>query len=412
MQTGAETPSSSFFAAIRSNPVLATWALFAGLTCILYGLPLAWTLSLLVKRGVDVFPLEDRDFANYWAAGKLVVSGDVLLLFSPDEYFVRLQELLGENTQPRNWSYPPHFLLLLWPLGFLGYRVAMLVFLAVTFAAFIASVAVLRRQWALTVDGRMIALALVGYVILMIAVAQNGFLTASLVVFSLAYMRSRPALAGMALALLTIKPQLGFLFPVLALLDRNWRLLLWATAFSLCLFALSAAIFGIAAWQGYFASVVPQQYVVATQWTGGFLRMMPGVLGSLRALGMPAHSALVVQATVSAICLAAVFWLWSRTRDVVDRAFILTAGTLLISPYAFSYDMGALCVLAGIMALRDDPRRARGAAITIALLCVVPALMYDLGRAGVPVAPLLLIAGLGAMVSISRAPAPAAAASS
>src|SRR5688572_9494522 len=103
----------------------------------------------------------------------------------------------------------------------------------------------------------------------------NGFLSAAAILFGLAMMKRRPALAGLAFSLLTIKPQLGFLVPVLLVCERNWRGIGWSALFSALLVALSVACFGIASWQGYLTDSLAYQRHVMVGWEGIFLRMMP-----------------------------------------------------------------------------------------------------------------------------------------
>ncbi|MGN5509364.1 glycosyltransferase 87 family protein, partial [Campylobacter coli] len=51
---------------------------------------------------------------------------------------------------------------------------------------------------------------------------QNAFLTTALMGAGLAGLETRPWLAGVAFGLLTFKPHLGLLIPVLLLLNGRW----------------------------------------------------------------------------------------------------------------------------------------------------------------------------------------------
>lgn len=75
----------------------------------------------------------NRDFSNYWIASRLVLEGRVQDLFQgQDIYFAHMTAAFGVDFPWHAWSYPPHFLLLIWPLGLLPYSVSMVVFLLVT----------------------------------------------------------------------------------------------------------------------------------------------------------------------------------------------------------------------------------------------------------------------------------------
>jgi hypothetical protein len=369
-------------------------AVLALAAVLLYGLPWVWMVQVQLVHGLTTIDLEGKDFVNYWMGGRMALAGTELDLFTHDVYFARLQELFGVNIEIRSWSYPPHFLLMLWPLGYLDYLPALAVFLALTFALFVVAVWVFRASVAPQSNVALLCCALLGFVLMQLDATQNGFLTAAFLLFGLAWMKERPMLAGLAFACLTIKPQLGFLIPVLLLWDRNWRALLWSAAFSLALIAASIAFFGLDSWSAYLGDTLAYQRSVMSDWYGVFLLMMPTAFGSARALGASPDAAVFVQWPVSIAAAALVAWLLSRERDPLNRTFIVACGTFLITPYAFNYDMGALSAIAAMVA--SSPRFAahRAAATVLAGIGALAAIVTNLGRAGLPVAPLVLLTGL------------------
>jgi hypothetical protein len=237
-----------------------------------------------------------------------------------------------------------------------------------------------------------------GYVLMNFVVAQNGFLTAAMLLFGFAFMRSRPVLAGIAFGCLTIKPQLGLLIPVLLVFDRNWRVMAWSALFAALLVAVSAAAFGVASWTAYLTETVAYQRSVMTDWYGIFLRMMPTVFASMRTLDFSPSAAAHAQLPVSLLAFLAVLWLLYRERDPLRRAFVVMCGTFLISPYGFNYDMGALCVCAALLAGQPTQGSHRLALLPIAMVAALPPALMNLGRAGIPCGPLILVAGLAALI--------------
>lgn len=335
------------------------------------------------------------DFANYWMAGQMTLSGGQQELFSFPVYFAHLQAAFGADYPVHNWGYPPHFLLLLWPLGLLGYKVGLLMFLAVTFALFAWAVFVFRKAYAPRSDLRLLVLALFGYSLMMIYTTQNGFLTSALLLFGLAWMKQRPAAAGLAFALLTIKPQLGLLIPVLLLLDRNWRTLIWAGVFTVAVVGLSAALFGVQSWMAFVTETMGYQRYVMTEWSGIFLCMMRTAFAGARTLGFTADTAYLMQWPVSIVGAVLVFWAWRRQSDPLQRAFTLVCGTFVISPYAFNYDMGALSAIAA-MIVGSQPIK-RFASLAVSVVAALAACVTILGRSNLPIAPLLLILAIWAL---------------
>jgi hypothetical protein len=360
---------------------------------VIYVLPLLWYVNLALFHDVPL-DLTNRDFVNYWMAARFTLDGTQRELFTHDIYFARLQQMFGPEYPIHSWSYPPHFLLFLWPLGFLSYERALAVFLAVTLAMFVAAALAFRRRYAADSDRTVLALALAAFSMMMILATQNGFLTAALLLYGLAWMKDRPLAAGLAFACLTIKPQLGFLLPLLLLLDRNWRVIAWTACFSLLLVGISIACFGLKSWHAYLTETLAYQRFVMTNWGGPFLYMMPTTFGSVRTLGFQPATGYVVQWLVSVVSALLVLWLLWREVDPLRRVFIVVCGTLIITPYAFNYDMGALAVVCAVMLGSNRFIGNRGFAVVLAILAALPALVANLGRANVPISPLILAAAL------------------
>lgn len=382
-------------ARLDTRPLWVLWGLFAFWALTHFGVPLVAALQALATKGVMVgVNIYDRDFANYWMAGRFVLSGEYLQLYPHDVYFAHLQAMFGPNYQIHSWTYPPHYLLLMWPLGFLGYEWALISFLLVTLAMFVASAVLFRRAFASSASGGQTWLALVPFVLMMLAATQNGFLTATFMLLAITFMKTRPWLAGLALALLTVKPQLGVLFALVVLLDRNWRTLAWTVAFTAGLFALSLLFFGVESWRLFVREAIPYGQFVMTDWEGVFLRMMPGMFGSMRTLGFTPSTAFSVHWTFALIALPFLMWMLVKSREPLQRAFILLAGTFLLTPYAFNYDMGALSLVAALLALTCAQRSQWAAMVCAALVAVLPGVMTALGMAGAPISPLLLAAAV------------------
>jgi len=401
MSTGSNVRVETGPKARGLNLVLLCVAGFALLALASYGFVVYDLLRAVLDTDL-AYTLVDRDFANYWVAGQLVLAGEHLDLFKHDVYFAHLQGLFGSDYQIRSWSYPPHFLLMLWPLGYTTYKTGFVAFLALTLLLFGLAVAVFKRELAPRADTRVLLLAVLGYVLMMLAAAQNGFLTAALLLLGLAWMKQRPVLAGIAFACLTIKPQLGLLIPVLLLFDRNWRALLSASVATAVLVGGSVLAFGVDSWTAYLTETLAYQRAVMTDWSGIFLRMMPTVFGSVRTLGFSPALAAQLQAPVTIAAALAVLWLLYREREPLRRAFAVTCGTFLLTPYAFNYDMGALCVVAALLAGAEPAAAGRLRLLPIALVAAIAAAVTNLGRANLPLTPLILAAGLGALVMAAR----------
>jgi hypothetical protein len=396
--TEGEVTSSS---RSRLDPAVLCVGAFALLALIAY-VP-QWLPFIHGLRSEGLTPvITNRDFANYWMGGQLMMQGEHRILFTHNWYFAYFQQVFGADSEIRAWSYPPHFLLFLWPLGQLDYKSALIVFTIATFALFLFAVRVFRRNLAPESNPATLLLAIAGFFLLMVVAAQNGFLLAALLLFGLAWMKTRPVLAGLAFACLTVKPQLGLLIPVLLLFDRNWKVIGWSALFTTALVLLSIAMLGMDSWRAYLTDTLAYQRFVMTNWYGIFLTMMPTVFGSLRTLGLSPAVALNVQLAVSAAAFALVLWLLSRETDPLRRIFVIVCGTFLVTPYAFNYDMGALCVVAAVLAGSNRVPATMAGSMVIASVAGIAVAVMNLGRAHLPIAPFILLAGLLVIASDAR----------
>src|SRR5262245_19921713 len=273
-----------------------------------------------------------RDFMNMWTGWRAVAAGDPASFYDFQVYNTVLRGIFGPSFPEHNWSYPPHLLLFTWPLGLLPYLTAYAGWCAVGLAllAGVAYACGLRRdQW--------LFLLLAPATLVNIFAGQNGFFTAALLIGGLTVIDRRPLLAGVLFGLLTIKPQLGLLLPLMLLLTWRWTVITSASATVLALVALSAAVFGPEVWQAYIAKAIPVQQEVMTQGSGIFLAMMPTAFMNMRTAGLGLGIAWTAQIVVSVLAIAAVIWTYVQRRDAELSTALLVTASFLVTPYAFNY---------------------------------------------------------------------------
>lgn len=362
--------------------------------------PVIASLAAFAAGEIPAF-LANKDFANYWIAARLVLAGDVQDIFAGHEtYFAHMQAAFGADYPWHAWSYPPHYLLFIWPLGLFPYAAAIALFLGVTLALYLLAA----RKFIGTLRGPALVL-LLPFVIFNVWAAQNGFLTGALLLGALAWRHERPVLAGVFAGCLTIKPQLGLLLPFLFLLEGRWLTIASATATTAALAAISAFVFGADVWAGFFTGTLPYQARQMNGAGGVFLNMMPSLSVSLRNFGMEPGSALAVH--LMAVLPVAGFALrtFVTSGDPALRACILIIATSLITPYSFAYDLGAVSAALAAFIL-GSPAMKAGENGILFLTALLPLAILPLGLIGLPIAPLLLAAAF--FVLIRRASAGAA----
>lgn len=340
--------------------------------------------------------LIDKDFSNYWTASRLLLSGQVLDLFADHAtYFRHLTDQFGPDTNWRNWSYPPHFLLAIWPLGLFGYFTAMAGFLALTLVFYLLALRAFVGPLTMGLAGA-VAIVLPS-VFDNIYHVQNGFLSAALLLGGLALRMERPVLAGVLIGCLTIKPQLGVLLPLLLLVEKRWLVIASATLTAAALVLLSAVLFGWESWHGYLTQTLPYQSRVMTDFTGIFLGMMPTVFGALRVLEVDPQIALSVHAVVAVLAVGGAGWALCQCQDPARRAALAIMTTLVAVPYWLSYDYG-IAAAALLLTCNQttgstwaDTRRR----ILLLLAAFLPTAAIPLWLFHAPLTPFLVLLGFG-----------------
>jgi hypothetical protein len=355
-----------------------------------------------------------RDFINFWGGGRLALDGRVGLLTQPDAYNAWLSaQVPGNAGQLHTFSYMPNILPLLAVFGLANYAVALALWTVANLVAF-AGAAVLvgrDRNRPMTV---MLAL-------LSPAVAINAFqgqmaaFLGALLFSALMLLDRRPALAGILLGLLTIKPQLGVVAGLIVLIDRRWVTAVVAALTAGALVVLSIVLFGIQPWLDFQAQTVAAQTSFIAELTAGFRYFMITPYAGFRALGASNVPALILHALCAVVLLAAALSTWRRSADRLVAMLLASIASLLVTPYANVYDLCLVALpLAALVAQRGLPPTWAG--MVLGALWLVPAFSIPVAVQvlwGVPVLVTMAAFGMaaaalpGSPVEFRNTPAPA-----
>ena len=325
-----------------------------------------------------------RDYLNMWMGARAVFEGDPAAWFDHRTYNEALRDMLGAEYQEHFWSYPPHLLLFIWPLGLMPYLPSYLVWCVFGIGAYLAACA------GTVARDKLVFLAVAPGVAVCVFFGQNGFFTAALLIAGLVNLDRRPILAGILFGLLTIKPQLGMLLPVMLLLTWRWRVIASAVATTVLLFAATAWMFGPHIWTEFVAKVIPQQQWLTANGGGLLFAMISSAYYGARLLSLPQHVAWAIQGAVSVFALAAIVWTFWRRRDPVLSLAVLVTATFLFAPYVLNYDMVVFGYVVALLRERDD-NSPLDHALAIAVW-TLPVSMMLLAVVSVPLAPLVLMA--------------------
>ncbi|HML06625.1 MAG TPA: glycosyltransferase family 87 protein [Xanthobacteraceae bacterium] len=325
-----------------------------------------------------------RDFLNTWMGGRSVFGDGPAAWFDLRVYNAALREMLGTDYQEHYWSYPPHVLLFTWPFGLMPYLPAYIAWCLTGIALYlIACSGAIARD-------RLMFLAVAPGVAVCVFFGQNGFYTAALLIGGLLSRDRRPVLAGALFGILTIKPQIGLLLPVVLLLERRWVTIASALATAAVLVAATAMLFGWDVWIEFWQKVVPQQQWLTANGGGLLLAQAASVFYGARLMCLPAGIAGGMQATVAILAFAALVWTYCKRRDPVLSLALFVTASFLVTPYILNYDMVVFGFVVALMYKRADNM----AADHWLLLAVwtLPVTMMILAVGKVPLGPIVLIA--------------------
>src|ERR1700722_2175747 len=284
------------------------------------------------------------DFVNVWAAGKLVLDGHPALAYDWDIEKQVEVAVLGQSY-PGNfaWHYPPPFLFVAALLAHFPYAVAFIGWAAASLVPYLVVMrAIVGRPF-----GWLLAAAF-PVVLTNTLVGQNGFLTASLIGGTLYLLPKRPVLAGICLGLLSYKPQYGFLFPLVLIAASQWTAFMTAAIVTVAMATLSWFAFGTESWQAFFHWMPMFSQAFLTEGRAPWGKMQ-SIFALVRYFGGAEPLGWVFQWIMSAAVAVVLALMW-RSRVIYPlKAAATAAGTLLITPYLFLYDLMVLAIAVGFL---------------------------------------------------------------
>jgi hypothetical protein len=359
---------------IRSLAIMGTFFFFAA--AIGYVATISW-VDPIPRDGTTL--VVGRDFLNYWMYGRVAGMPDPGRFYDLATYNGELAALLGPGYPGQNLPNPPSFMLLAWPLAYLTYLPALLcwtLFGVGTFAWIAARHIGDRRL--------LIALAFSPAAVLALISGQSTFLTAALLIGIFEWLDRKPIVVGVLIGLLTLKPQLGLLLPVMLVASGRWRVLLVAVIATLAIVAATAALYGPQIWVDYALKAVPTVGMVFTDPAMLSAPFMPTIFMNARVAGASYGLAMAVQTVFAVLAMGVVFWAfrWRKEADPHLLTALFLACSVFTPPYFASYDLLPLTLVA-LMLLGagklDEPGRRMAQ-----LVYWLPLIQIGLGTLHIP----------------------------
>ena len=323
-----------------------------------------------------------------WSAGKMALAGQAAATYDPAAIAAVQHTLTAPPYAELPWLYPPSFLLVAAAVAPLPYLWACAVWLGGTMLGYAAAIRLILPH-----PLAMVLALGAGATLINLDMSETGFATACLAGLALAWLDERPILAGVALGLLTVKPQLGLLFPLVLMVSGRWRVFGAAAATTLLLAGLAALLFGVEVWRAYLTAL-PEvgnitmgdratlagsaAWVDIQSWYG-----LAHYFGAGAALAWTIH-AIAAGGTALALCV-----LWRSDAAYALKAAALATGSFLATPYVMTYDAVLLVVPVAFLIRHGlDTGFRRGDMELCALVLMVP--LYALFLKGIaPPLPLV-----------------------
>jgi hypothetical protein len=319
------------------------------------------------------------DFVNVWAAGKLTLGHEPWLAYDWPAHKAVEDIAVGHAFDGYyGWHYPPMFLFAAALLALVPYASAYLAWLAVTFPAYAVAIRAIAGERA----GYLIAAAFPA-VLANAVVGQNGFLTAALMGGALVMLVERPILAGVLIGLLTYKPHIGLIIPIVLIASGHWRAFASASVTALVIAAASLLAFGAQTWSAFFASISHTSQAFLSDGWANFGKLQTA-FGLARSLGAPEVAAWMMQGALALDVALVVVLIWRSRAAYEIKAAALATGAMLATPYLYTYDLVVLAVpLAFLFRLgRGDgflPYEASGIALACVLIASFPFVAVPVG---------------------------------
>ncbi len=298
----------------------------------------------IVARGSDTY--DERSYERDVSDGLVFRAGAELLLDGASPYTreVRLDHIaatrLDGKTPPYDlpFAYGPNALPLfaLYAIGTPQTGYFIFVFLG-SAALMFATVACGRRLGATSSD-QILSAVVVGFStanLFSVLLGQTGGYIGALVLGYAATFGRQPITAGVLLGLAAFKPQYALFLGIVALVDRQWRTIMWSMATLLVCTLVSGLWFGFHLWSDFVHAVTAPNHTI-TDMCNWFIipgTFEPEIYNWIQACGVPVMAG-------GAVVLAVVLHsMRGRGVDQLQCLGVACAWAVLVSPNTHPYDL-------------------------------------------------------------------------
>ncbi len=314
--------------------IVAVAAILLAISVIIFALQVSRIEDNILPGGSPI----GGDYVAFYGAASGAVSGEAAEMYDSARFEAQLLEVgPPRSSYKMTWQYPPTYFLLIAPLAFLPFIAGWIVWSLGSATAFWA---VMRNLGARQTS--LLILIAAPSTLHAFVTGQNGFLTAILLSIAAINGKNKPIIAGLAAALLTMKPQLGLLLPVVWIAAGYWRAFGVATLGSVAFAGLATYVFGTESWIAFFDAALGASDKVGAGIMPLYKMVTPfAFINHLTGISWLAAAFHIVIALIATILIAR-YWRCAEDREIMAAS--LCAGVFLVAPYAFYYELIVLAV--------------------------------------------------------------------
>ena len=281
------------------------------------------------------------DFDAFRVAGHLALHGKMVAAYTPKDMYAA-EAAMGSAGVTMPWAYPPQFDLVVPVFALLPRVVTYAIYTPLCLGLLFLAIWRLSGRdipWVITAaSAALVQASFCG---------QTSFIMAALAGWFALAMLKGGRYRGIPLGLMVMKPHMALGIGALALIRRDWRALGQALTVVLATGALATVVYGADIWPAFLHGVEASGQVLRE---GKFVsfRMMSTFI-ALLGLGVPAGAAMKVQAFVAVAALGLLVAVVRRGIPLLDQLGLAMLCTLIISPYAYDYDMPTYMVAIALL---------------------------------------------------------------
>jgi hypothetical protein len=293
--------------------------------------------------------LKGADFIQFYALAHVAYEGSYPTVADTELMHRRQAELIPASSATYFMPvYPPTAALFFAPLRLFSYSLAFTLWSVTTVLGYVVIVWTLWRYGQDAIpDGRFVTLAALAFHPVWMLILHGQSTMLPLMGFFLSWLaleHRRQFLAGLALALVTVKPQFGIVIAATVLLGGPWRMLAGAVL------AVAAMLGAVTLTMGGQALTAYAETLRGLASVQQLLEPQPWRMHSLRSLTslLPLGDALWVSLAAGVVAIAV--YVWRLPTALGPRFAVVLFATVLVNPHLFHYDATILAlplILAG-----------------------------------------------------------------